>query len=159
MKSLVVYYSRSGNTKRVAVAISRVLGSDIEEIVDTKDRSGLIGWLSAGRDAFLKEPAVIKKMKMNPSKYKVIIIGTPTWSFTITPAIRAYIAKYGRRFRKVAFFCTNDGTSPKRIFRTMEELCGKKPLASLHVLKRGVKSGIYYEKVKKYTRSIKHKAR
>jgi flavodoxin len=34
MKSLVVYYSRSGNTRFVAEKISQKIGGDIEEIID-----------------------------------------------------------------------------------------------------------------------------
>ncbi|MDY6965570.1 MAG: hypothetical protein SVM80_06305 [Halobacteriota archaeon] len=40
MKSHLVYYSRTGTTKKVADAISDIINCDIEEIVDTKDRSG-----------------------------------------------------------------------------------------------------------------------
>jgi flavodoxin len=36
MKSLVVYYSRTGKTKFVAETIAAELGSEIEEIVDLK---------------------------------------------------------------------------------------------------------------------------
>ena len=44
MRSLVVYYSRTGVTKKVAEAISRKLGSDVEEIIDQRDRSGPKGY-------------------------------------------------------------------------------------------------------------------
>jgi flavodoxin len=43
MKSLVVYYSRSGNTRFVAEQISEEIGADIEEIIDIKKRKGLLG--------------------------------------------------------------------------------------------------------------------
>jgi flavodoxin len=36
MKSLVVYYSRTGKTRFVAETVAALLGSDIEEIVDLK---------------------------------------------------------------------------------------------------------------------------
>ena len=38
MKSLVVYYSRSGNTRFVAEQISQEIGGDIEEIIDKKKK-------------------------------------------------------------------------------------------------------------------------
>ena len=51
MKSLVVYYTRTGNTKFVAETIAAELGSDIEEVVDIKKREGTLGYMSASRDA------------------------------------------------------------------------------------------------------------
>jgi flavodoxin len=43
MKTLVVYYSRTGTTRKVAEAIAGILRCDIEEVVDTKKRSGILG--------------------------------------------------------------------------------------------------------------------
>jgi flavodoxin len=50
MKTLVIFYSRSGKTKKVAEAISEILKCDKEEIFDIKSREGVVGFLSAGTD-------------------------------------------------------------------------------------------------------------
>ena len=55
MKALVVYYSGRGRTKKVAEAISNILSCDIEELVDTEDRTGLLGYIHAGRQAMKKK--------------------------------------------------------------------------------------------------------
>lgn len=61
MKALVAFYSRTGNTKKLAEEISKILEADIEEIRDKKDRSGAIGWLFAGKDATSKETTELEK--------------------------------------------------------------------------------------------------
>ena len=61
MKSLVIFYSRTGNTKKVAENIANDLNCDIEEIFDTKNRAGSIGWLSAGKDANTKKLTTLKE--------------------------------------------------------------------------------------------------
>ena len=154
MRSLVVYYSKTGKTKKVATAASRMLGSDIEEIVDLKDRSGIIGWLTGGGDSCLKKLTDIKRPKKDPSKYKIVIIGTPVWSFTLTPAIRTYITKRYRRLKKVAFFCTNGG-APGNTFKAMQKLCGKKPIAVLSLSTKDMLSGGYFDKTRKFVSKIK----
>lgn len=55
VKSLVVYYSRTGNTRFVAEMIAEKLKADIEELIDKKGRGGSIGFLIAGKDAALKK--------------------------------------------------------------------------------------------------------
>ena len=57
VKSLVVYYTRDGNTKFVAETVAAELGSDIEEVVDMKNRAGKLGWMSAGRDSMAEKEA------------------------------------------------------------------------------------------------------
>jgi flavodoxin len=106
MKSLVVYYSRTGKTKLVAEAIAAELGSDIEEIIDLKNRDGKIGWMGATRDASSEKETQIAPPKKVPSDYDLIIIGTPVWAFNLTPAIRTYLKKNDLTGKKVALFFT-----------------------------------------------------
>ena len=154
MKSLVVYYSKTGVTRKAAVAISRMLGADIEEIVDLKDRGGIIGWLMGGRDSCLKNLTDIKRPKKDPSKYKLVIVGTPVWAFTLTPAIRTYITKRCRRLKRVAFFCTNGG-APGNTFKAMQEICTKKPVAALSLSTKDMLSGEYFDKIRKFVSKIR----
>ena len=77
MKKLVVFYSRSGNTQKVALEIARSLRADVDEIIDLKDRTRkIIGWLIAGKDASQKKLTEIK-FKKDPKNYDLVIIGTP----------------------------------------------------------------------------------
>lgn len=155
MKSLVVYYSKTGVTKRAAVAISRMLGSDIEEIVDLKDRGGIIGRLYGGRDALLKKPTDIKRPKKDPSKYKLVVIGTPVWAHSLTPAVRTYLNQKKRKLRKVAFFSTKGGLPRTIEFASMQELCGKKPVGTLSLKIQDMISGEYFDKARKFVSKIK----
>ena len=38
MKTLTIYYSRSGNTKKLAESISKAVGGDLEEITEPHGR-------------------------------------------------------------------------------------------------------------------------
>ncbi|HTY74310.1 MAG TPA: flavodoxin [Candidatus Nanoarchaeia archaeon] len=108
MKSLVVYYSRTGNAKFVAQTVAAELGSDLEEIVDTKNRAGKLGWISASRDASGGKQTSISPMTRNPADYDLIIVGTPVWAWRPTPAIRTYFANNNLTGKKIALFFTMD---------------------------------------------------
>lgn len=135
-KILVVYYSKTGNTKNVGKKISKFLKTDIEQIIDKTDRSGIKGWLIGGRDAMRKKYTEII-FKKNPFEYDLIIIGTPTWAWTVTPAIRTYL-KNNKKIKKIAFFGTNGG-SPGKTFVEMEKL-SKKPIAVLSINEKNIVS-------------------
>ncbi|KKQ30010.1 MAG: Flavodoxin, FldA [Candidatus Shapirobacteria bacterium GW2011_GWF2_37_20] len=79
MKTLVVFYSRTGNTRRMGELIAQKLHADIDEIIDQKSRSGIIGWILSGRDA-MKEYLTKITFTKNPADYDLVIVGTPIWA-------------------------------------------------------------------------------
>jgi flavodoxin len=109
MKTLVVYNSRTGNTKYVAEEITAELGADIEEVVDLKKREGKMGYLSANIDAIGNRQTNIAETKRNPADYDLIVIGTPVWFWSPSSAIRTYVAKHDLSGMNVALFFTFDG--------------------------------------------------
>jgi len=155
MKILVVFYSRSGKTKKVAEAISDILKCDKEEIFDTKNRKGIPGFLSAGTDANLRRLTAIKETKNNPSLYDLVVIGTPIWSSNISTPIRTYLTLYKEDFKNVAFFCTRLGSDVDKVFTDMEGICQKTPIASLELISREVARNQYMQKVKEFIKNLK----
>jgi len=121
MKSLVVYYTRTGNAKFVAETIAAQFGSDIEEIVDQKKRSGPLGWASAGKDSTQEKETQITPTKLSPQNYDLIVIGTPIWAWRPTPAIRTYVKQNDLSGKKVALFFTLDH-EPKEAVERMKAL-------------------------------------
>jgi len=122
MKSLVVYYTRTGKTKFVAETIASELGADIEEIVDLKKRSGPVGWIMSGKDASRKSQTEIAQTTKQPKDYEFIIIGTPIWAWSPTPAVRTYIQKNSLAGKKVALFYTSDGDIKQAAQKTKDLL-------------------------------------
>ena len=104
MKTLVIYYTRTGNTKFIAETIAAKLGADIEEVIDLKNRQGKLSFMPAGRDAMRGKETQIAETKRTPTDYDLIIIGQPVWAGSPTPAIRTYVNKNDLSGKKVAIF-------------------------------------------------------
>ena len=150
MKTLVTYYSRTGNTRKVGKQIAKNLKADVDEIIDIKNRRGIFGWLMAGRDASLKNLTEIEYEK-DISKFDLVVIGTPVWVGTMTPAIRTYLTD--SKFKKIAFFCTCGGQEGKT-FRGMQEL-SKKPVASLCLKSSSLGKKESKQAIKKFCEKLK----
>ena len=114
MTSLVIFYSRTGTTKKIANIVSEKLSCDCEEIFDTKNRLGFFGWLRSGKDAMMKKLTILKEITKNPESYDLIIIGTPIWSSNMSTPIRTYIADNKDKLKDVAFFCTEGSKGGKK---------------------------------------------
>lgn len=95
-KYLVVYYSRTGTTKKAAQRLYELLGrdADIEQIIDLKDRSGFLGALSSVKDCLTNNITKTEAVKHQPSDYFNVIVMTPIWGGKMADAIRTYLAAY-----------------------------------------------------------------
>jgi len=160
MKTLVVFYSRTGTTKRVGEKVARLIDGELEEIIDLKNRSGVVGWLSSGKDAMKKSLTKIKDLKKDLEEYDLVIIGSPNWSGNLSPAIRTFLEQNKKNIKKFAFFCTYGGDSAGNVFLQMQEILKKKPLDSLSLKTTEVKNdsdGIFHNKLKSFLASLKKK--
>jgi flavodoxin len=116
MKTLVVYYTRTGNSKFAAETVATEVGADVEEVVDLKNRKGRLAFLSAGRDAMQGKLTEIAETKRNPFDYDLVVIVQPVWAGSPTPAIRTYLKKNDLSGKKVALFFTD--SSDKAVEKT-----------------------------------------
>jgi len=140
MKTLIVFYSRSRTTKRIAQEVAKALNADIDEIIDKKPRKGILGFLIAGYDATMGKTTEIEFEK-DPSSYDLVVIGTPVWNGRVTPAIRTYLLQNRGKIRNAAFFCTCAGR-PGKCLEQMEEILGKRPVLRKILVRKRLEEGI-----------------
>ena len=118
MKSLIVFYSRTGNARFVAETIAAQIGADTEEIVDLKKRGGALGFIGSGSDARLGKETEIAPTQRSPADYDLVIVGTPVWAGRPTPAITSYLKKNDLSGKKVAVFYVQGGKKPQGMEQT-----------------------------------------
>jgi flavodoxin len=144
MKILVVYYSRSGVTRKTSEKLAEVLRAashevTVEEIQEKKKRSGFFGYLAAGFAAMRKKAADIEPVKADVASFDLVAIGTPVWAWTAATPVRAFCGAQGKDAKQVAFFATMGGSGDKGTYKAMGELTGKQPVATMTLIDRHVK--------------------
>jgi len=154
MKTLVVYYTRTGTTARIAHEIAAALSGDIEEIIDRTKRKGTFGWFIAGRDGMQKRTTSINLPKYDPSSYDLVIMGTPIW-VNASPAIRTYAIRYTGKFKRVALFCTMGGSGGKPVFEELTGITRKKPAATMDLKEEFIKNGTYRKTLAAFISKLK----
>lgn len=130
---LVVYYSRSGTTREVAVQLCARLGADSEEISDPTPRKGVLGFLRSGFEAQRRRLPPIAPSRNDPADYDVVIIGTPVWAASISSPVRAYLRRHRGILRKVAFFCTCGGSGSHGALAQMQEELEREPVVRMQL--------------------------
>jgi hypothetical protein len=145
-RTLVVYYSRTGNTERVAKDVTARLGADLERIVDKASRLGFTGYLRAVYDSARKVAADIAAPQRNPADYELTIVGTPVWDWNMTPAARAFLQRTKGTPCELAFFLTSGNTDAGRIVPGMEVVAGREAIAFTGFNSDELKNPAAYEK-------------
>lgn len=111
-KSLVVYFSWSGNTKNVAEAIQKETDSDIFEIVPatsyTKDYNDLLD--DAQKEQEDDARPEIKDKIDNIDDYDTIYLGYPNWWGDMPMIIYSFLDDYDLSGKTIAPFCTSGGS-------------------------------------------------
>ena len=154
MNTLIAYYSRSGNTKKVAEAISKAIGGDLEEITESRSRAGVLGFLLSGREAKEEKVSTINSLRYDPTNYDLLIVGTPVWAGKMSSPIRTYLVKAAGKIKKVAYFATLGGNDVPAIFIEMEKITGH-PEATLIIPAGEIKDSKYIDKSKKFVEILK----
>ncbi len=95
MRTLCLYYTRTNTTKEIMESIAKIIGADVAEYTDGKDRSGFLGYVGA---CFATVNNTISKVsikgEINLKEYDRVIIGMPVWVEGPCAIGRALIKKY-----------------------------------------------------------------
>lgn len=157
---LLTFYSRSGNTERVAFEIARDLGKlgidcDVEPLEECmRRRRGVLGWLRTALAAVLARPADLQPIRRDPADYDLAVLGTPIWAGGVSTPMRAFLLAHRKALRHVAFFLTYGGAARARAIRQLTRLSRQAPVAELAVRARDLAPGAHHAGVKAFVVAI-----
>ena len=129
MKSIIIYYSYSGNTRKVALVLAEYLREKTEvEIIDLKPQDESCSFLGQCRRAFFKQRAKIETANVDLSDYDLICLGSPVWAFAPAPAMNTYLDQcFSLENKEVILFTTyGSGTGNQRCLNYMQALLTRK---------------------------------
>jgi flavodoxin len=102
-KTLIVYYSRTGNTKTVAETLRETFDADLQEIRDLKDRAGISGFIGGMIDVKTNARTTIEPESIDMKNYDLIIICSPTWGMRFAPSITTFMESADFNNKNVLF--------------------------------------------------------
>lgn len=123
MKSLIVYFSHSGTTRRLAELIAQETGGDLLELVPEiaypRDYSTVVA--QAKRELQSGYRPALKTASPNLSAYDMVFVGTPNWWSSPAPPVLTFLEQAGQSAVQIAPFCTHGGGGSGHIRRDMEK--------------------------------------
>lgn len=113
-KTLILYYSRTGNTKMCCEALKKEIGADMIEIKDLKNRDGGWGFFTGALGSMFNVHTKIDPLNPDLSPYKNIIIASPIWTGTLSTAIRTLIDENRWDGKNVVLFTTTNAAEKEK---------------------------------------------
>jgi flavodoxin len=157
MRILVVYYSLSGTTRKLAEALANASGADIAEIRCPRYGRGISGFLMACYDSVMARlPDIETTATMRD--YDLVLAGVPVWAGHIATPMRAFLGQGRGQSKRIAFFLTNAGSATERPFAEMGEIAGVRPEATLALRTGDILDDRYAAAVDTFVQSFKLKA-
>lgn len=123
-KSLVVYFSWSGNTENVAKSIQSQTDSDIFEIVPAtpySDDYDTVVDLAQEEQRNNARPAISGSIE-NIEQYDVVYVGFPNWWGDMPMILYTFFDTYDLSDKTVALFCTSGGSGLSNTVNEVKEL-------------------------------------
>lgn len=133
-KAIVIFYSYSGNTQKIADILCRVLKTNYNAdslALQSLDESD--SFFKQALRAFLKKKAIVAEgTKFDLSEYDLVAIGTPVWAFAMAPAVRTFLDKCASlNGKSVLLFATyGSGVGKDKCIQEMEKIVKAKGASS-----------------------------
>ena len=110
-KTLVVFFSQTGNTRSVGKAIQELTGADIFELVAVEPYpDGYHEIRVRAKEEQQKDirPA-LRSLPASIAQYDTIFVGSPIWNYTIAQPIATFLGKFDFKGKVIVPFCTHGG--------------------------------------------------
>jgi flavodoxin len=149
-KILIVYLSRTNNTKAIAEFIHQKVGgtmvalelerpypADYNETVQQVARENETGYL----------PPLKTKID-RIEQYDFVFLGFPTWGMQLPPPVKSFLRQYNLKGKTVIPFNTNGGYGEGSSFQTVRELCPQSTVLEGFVTRGGLERDGQYLAIK-----------
>jgi flavodoxin len=146
-KMLIVYLSRTKNTKTVAEIIQKNIGGDLVELIlenpYPENYKAIVEQVTNENETGFLPP--LKTKIENIEKYDVVFIGFPTWGMKLPPPMKSFLKQYNLKGKTVIPFNTNAGYGIGSSFDTVEELSLESKMLEGFTIKGGIeRDGILF---------------
>lgn len=141
-KILIVYLSRTNNTKAIAEIIHKNAGGtlvalELQNPYPENYRATVEQVVKENETGFL--PPLKTKID-SIQNYDVVFVGFPTWGMKLPPPIKSFLRQYDLSGKTIVPFNTNDGYGIGSCFEIVKELCPKSKILDGFSIKGGTES-------------------
>ncbi|QRF62932.1 flavodoxin [Variovorax paradoxus] len=138
---LVIVYSYTGTSRRVAELLCSQQGWPMAQITDARPRSGALGSWRCMLDSFFRRQPAIGYDGSPPSDFDAVVLVSPIWMLQLAGPMRSFVARQRDRLPDVAVLSVMGGQGAPNAVAEIGKLLGRSPVLSSAVTMREVDDG------------------
>lgn len=153
--TLIVFYSLTGNSRRLAELLAAQTGWPLGEVLEERPRgaSGL-GFVRCGLDSiFHRRPAICYRGP-EPSEFANIVLVAPIWLKELAGPMRSFVAKEKEHLPRIAVLTTMGGRGGSNAVAEIAGVAGRDPVLSEVVTAREVEDGSCAQAVATFAKAV-----
>jgi flavodoxin len=144
---LIVYLSRTKNTKAIAEMIHKNVGGNLIELElqqpYPENYKAIVEQVARENETGFLPP--LKPKIESIQKYDVIFVGFPTWGMQLPPPVKSFLTQYDLKGKTIVPFNTNAGYGVGNSFEKVKELCPESKILEGFSVKGGIeKEGVLF---------------
>lgn len=124
MKTLIVYYSKSGNTRKVAKKAQAILSCDLDEIQYDQNSHTVASTL-------------------NPADYERVILMCPIWGFRLPEPMTLYLRRQKANIKLYRLAVTCGGMGLRGCISDCKKILGAPPETAVKIRAKSISGGTY----------------
>ena len=151
---LIVYYSESGDTRRIAEALAAALNASVERLEAPGLPGG--GWGFAVRlwQSLARARTRIAEPGFDPADFDMVLTGSPVWAGRIASPLRAWLRRFGGRVKTGAAFVSYSKSGAEDALRETDRLMPGRVRAHLSVSDEDRASGADRGKIREFAAAV-----
>ena len=122
MKTIVILFSKTGNSKKVAESVVKELGCDIAELTFDETTKTITG-------------------DVDPSGYERVVLVCPIWAFSLPEPMKLYLQKHGKAIKNYSLIVTYSMFGLRGCIGNCVSAIGKAPQKTMKIKSNKAQSG------------------
>jgi flavodoxin len=141
--TLIVFYSYTGTSRRVAQLLAAQQGWPVGEIIEEHPRAGAGGTLRCVLDSLLGREPPVRYEGPEPGGFDQVVLVAPVWVYQLAGPMRSFISRYAPRLSHYAVATTMSGSGAENVQSEIARLLRQPPLRTAAFPTRTVEDGSF----------------
>jgi flavodoxin len=138
---LVVTYSFTGTSLRLAQRLCGLHGWDLAEIQETRPRTGMLSTWRCVLDSLLHRKPSISYGGPGPEAYDVVVLISPIWAERLAGPMRTFVSQHAAQLNHVAVISVMASRGAPNAVAEVGRIAGKSPVLTTSFTAREVDDG------------------
>lgn len=153
-KVLVVSYSYTGTSRRVAQLLRDRQDWEVAEIAEARPRTGAFGYLRCLLDSRFRRCPEIRYDGPLPRHFDTVVLVSPIWGQQLAGPMRSFITRRRDHLPDLAVVSVMGGSGAPNAVSEIGRIIGRAPILSIALTTREVHDGSCAERLQRFGTAV-----